>query len=80
VNLKPVQDVILQIRTLLDAWRNYDLPVYHTREGMEGESVVGNTFSNTGQATDQIYQPYQVVSKLALRTILLALASVTKVH
>jgi nicotinamidase-related amidase len=33
VNLQPVQDVIKQVRKLLDAWRKYELPVYHTREG-----------------------------------------------
>lgn len=38
MNLQPVQDVIKQIRKLLDAWRKYELPVYHTREGKEGES------------------------------------------
>jgi biuret amidohydrolase len=33
VNLQPVQDVVKQIKRLLGAWRKYELPVYHTREG-----------------------------------------------
>ena len=75
--MQPVQDVIQQIRKLLDEWRKHELPVYHTREGREGQSSSG-AFNNTEKATDRTCGHYQVARELALRTILLVSASVTK--
>ena len=72
-----MQDVIQQIRKLLDEWRKYELPVYHTREGREGQSSSG-AFNNTEKGIDRTFRHYQVVRELARRTIILASASVTK--